>query len=63
MEIEDIVEMWDHQHQEEMQIAILRHGKIRSGIFRERPDKQAVIKLSDKYPFERWDPRTCYVSV
>jgi len=61
MEIEDIVEMWDHQHQEEMQIAILRHGKIRSGIFRERPDKQAVIKLSDKYPFERWDPRTCYV--
>jgi len=66
--IEEVVKMWDKEHsnmQTEFQkgknLVKDTYEKIKSGNMYERPDKQAVIRLSNDHSFEPWKERTCYV--
>jgi len=68
--IEEVVKMWDKTHtnmQTEVQkgtnVVEGTNGKIKSGSMHKRPDKEAVIRLSNNpaHKFEPWGKRTCYV--
>jgi len=63
--IENVFKMWDKKHPN-MQIDVQGYGKrknekIREGNMHGRRNRELVIKLSEKFAFDYWDNRTCYV--
>jgi len=61
--IKEVVEMWDetHSNRPEMQIVLQDGEKTKRGGFYGRLRIDAVIKLSDNYPYEPWPERICYI--
>jgi len=64
--LKEVVEKWDETHPN-CQTETLKGknvqpgGKIKPGHFHKRHGGEAVIKLSNGYPYKPWDKRTCYV--